>query len=123
MCQRRSGFHSSIGQPFFARSTSARSRTVGSNRLFSTFAISRSQVVVLAPMKFSRLRRSRFSLFEEPKSHAAKVAYVSSIMAPLTRVNDEATWDRVGGFMRCPGVHTGRPVRLTHHVRTQAQAM
>ena len=60
------------------------------------FDISRSQAAVLAPMKFSRLRRSRFSRFEGPKSHAAKTAYVSSIIAPLMRVKDEATWERAG---------------------------
>src|SRR5438874_12696946 len=100
MCQRRSGFHSSIGQPLFAKSASGRSRALGSNLRFSTHATSRSHVVVLAPMKFSRRRRSRFSRFERAKSHAANTAYVSSIIAPLMEVNEEATRERVRGLMR-----------------------
>jgi hypothetical protein len=38
----------------------------------------------------SRLRRSRFSFLVDPKSQAANTAYVSSIIAPLMAVNDEA---------------------------------
>src|SRR5208337_4950169 len=113
---------SSMGQPFFARSTNARSPSTGSNRRFSTFAMSRSQVVVLAPIEFSLLSRSRLSFLEEPKSHAANTAYVSAIIAPLMRVNDDATWDRSGLFIRWPMGHREPRGRLAHHAQNRAQA-
>src|SRR5689334_18547521 len=46
---------------------------------FSIFATSRSHVVVLAPMKFSRRRRPRFLRLERAKSDASKTSYVSSM--------------------------------------------
>src|SRR5271165_3981189 len=123
MCQRRSGFHSSIGQPLFAKRASGRSRALGSNRRFNTLATSRSHVAVLAPMKFSRRRRSRLSRFESAKSHAANTAYVSSIIAPLMRVNEEATWDRADEFMRFLDVRKEPRVNRFPRARIQGQAM
>src|SRR5260370_8206769 len=67
ICQRRSGFHSSIEQPLFAKRASGRSRALGSNLRFSTLATSRSHVVVLAPIKFSLRKRSQFSPLENAK--------------------------------------------------------
>src|SRR5271165_1704159 len=123
MCQRRSGFHSSIGQPLFAKRASGRSRALGSNLRFSTQATSRSHVVVFAPMKLSRRRRSRFSRFESTKSHAANTAYVSSIIAPLMRVNEEATWDRADEFMRFPDVRKEPRVNQFPRARIQWRAV
>jgi len=60
---------------------------------------------------------------EEEKSHAAKTAYVSRIIAPLMRVNDEAMCDRSGGFIPFHGARKERLVHLAHHARSQAKAM
>src|SRR5580700_3613355 len=123
MCQRSSGFHSSIGQPLFANRARGRSRALGSNLRFSTQATSRSHAVDLAPMKFSRRRRSRFSRFDIAKSQAENTAYVSSIIAPLMSVNDEATLERVGEFMRYPAVHKEPRVNQFPRERIPMRAM
>jgi predicted PurR-regulated permease PerM len=60
---------------------------------------------------------------EEAKSHAAKTAYVSSIVAPLMRVNDDETWDRAGGFMRFPSARKEPRARPARYERSRAQAM